>query len=436
MAKLRRSQPWTAAMVVAVGFGLGGFGLGRHGRVKADVGFVATPAMQAASTLQTAFGQAVDRVMPATVSIETEEATGSGFIITSSGYILTNDHVITGAQEIAINLPDRDKPLPAKLIGTDPLSDVAVLKIEAPGPLPVAPMGNSDEVAVGQWAIAIGSPMDLDQTVTIGVISATGRLTGITKNKNEDFIQTDAAINPGNSGGPLVNCMGQVIGISNHILSGTGESTGLGFAIPINTARAVANQIIANGRMVRATIECRAVPLSSEAIGALAGVSGHPVELASVRPSGPAAAAGLQPGDIMVAIDGHALRGVEDWNNRIALRPPGQQVGVTVWRGGNPTDVMVRPEVAPDPLGVDVLPITPRIARKYRLKALHGVVILAVEPGSVAEHLGLQVRMVIESVGDMPAADGASLAEAWEAAMLTKQPFTMMIDNQVVRISR
>jgi S1-C subfamily serine protease len=436
----RRIQPLTAMMVVAVGFGIGGWGLGRHATVKADAGFTATPAMQSAVQMQQAFGQAIDRVMPATVSIETKdaegEASGSGFIVTPGGCILTNDHVVHGARQIQVYLPDRDTPYEGKLVGTDEASDVAVVQIKADAPLPVAPMGNSDEVGVGQWAIAIGNPMDLGQTVTIGVVSATGRVTGVTRNKSQDYIQTDAAINPGNSGGPLVNVLGQVIGINNHILSNTGQSTGIGFAVPINTARAVAGQLILTGHFVRGRLGVDVAPLDTTQIAALGvSVSGHPVRVTSVFAGGPAATAGMQVGDVVLTLDGKPLRGLDDFRNREQLTPVGQPLPLIILRGGQQYTVQAKTEPMPDPLGVKVATVTRRMALKYGLRASTGVVIVVVEEGGAAEKLNLQPGMVISAVNGQPVTDAESLAQAW-AETAGGRTVTLTIDGRNYTLQR
>ncbi|MBI5835533.1 MAG: trypsin-like peptidase domain-containing protein [Armatimonadetes bacterium] len=394
--------------------------------------------------LQTAFGQATDRVMPATVRIETNSGTGSGFVYAPEGLILTNEHVIHGASTIKVTLSGRESAMTGTVVGADEGSDVAVVSVKANAPLPTAPLGDSDAVAVGHWAIAIGSPMDLDETVTIGVVSATNRLTGVTGVKTQDFIQTDAAINPGNSGGPLVNIMGQVIGINNHIFTRSGTSAGLGFAVPINTAKAVAEQLVKGGHMTRSWLGVSLEPLKDEEIAALRlGNGSHPVRITGVETASAAQAAGLRAGDVVFSMDGHALRDGADFANRIRLTPAGQRVQLGVRRGAQDLTLTVVPQAEPAsviqatlPLGLDLRGINPRLAQRFGLRSQSGLIILAVEKGSLAAKAGLREGQIITAVNGQAVAAIADFSVAWQTAARSGKPIVLTVDGQPVTIKR
>ena len=266
-------------------------------------------------------------------------ASGSGFIVSSDGYILTNNHVVDGARSVMVRLLDR-REFKARVVGGDPTTDVAVLKINASG-LDAAPLGNSDSARVGEWVLAVGNPLgeNLTFTVTQGIVSAKGRsalgLPGSSARSIQDFIQTDAAINPGNSGGPLVNVRGEVIGINAAIESPTGYNTGYGFAVPINLARDVMQQIIATGHVERAAlgVTVRDASADDAAYVGLSTIGGVLVEDVGASDS-PARRAGVQPGDVIVAVDGHAVTYVAQLQEAIAFRKPGDVVSLDVARKG------------------------------------------------------------------------------------------------------
>jgi serine protease Do len=265
-------------------------------------------------------------------------ASGSGFIVSPDGYILTNNHVVDGATELTVRLLDR-REYKAKVVGRDPNTDVAVIKINATGLTP-APLGNSDAARVGEWVLAVGNPLgeNLTFTVTQGIISAKGRalqLPGQSQQSIQDFIQTDAAINPGNSGGPLVNVDGQVIGINSAIESPTGYNAGYGFAVPINVARDVMNQIIKTGHVERAALGVQVRDASPEdaAYVGLKNIGGVLVE-DFADASSPAAKAGMKAGDVIVAVDGKPTEYVAQLQEAIAFRKPGDVVNVQVARKG------------------------------------------------------------------------------------------------------
>lgn len=258
-----------------------------------------------------------------------ERSLGSGFLLSTDGYILTNEHVVSGAEEIKVRLTDQ-RVFPAKLIGVDPKTDVAVIKIDTAEPLPVAVLGDSDRLQVGQWALAIGNPFGLDSTLTVGVISATGR-TDVGIEDYENFIQTDASINPGNSGGPLLNIYGEVVGINTAIVAG---GQGIGFAIPINLAKMIVDQLINTGEVTRGWLGVSIQSLDAELAASfgLDRVTGALVT--QVFANTPAAAAGLKRGDVLLTYDGKSVRGVRELQLLVASSPLGRDVPLVVLREG------------------------------------------------------------------------------------------------------
>ena len=265
-------------------------------------------------------------------------ASGSGFVVSNDGYILTNNHVVDGASEVRVRLLDR-REFKAKVIGRDPNTDVAVIKIDATGLTP-APLGDSDASRVGEWVLAVGNPLgeNLTFTVTQGIISAKGRALGLpgqTQQTIQDFIQTDAAINPGNSGGPLVNTRGEVIGINSAIESPTGYNAGYGFAVPINLARAVMDQIVKTGHVERAAlgIQVRDASADDAAYVGLKDIRGVLVS-AFADDNSAAKKAGMQAGDVIVAVDGKPVEYVAQLQELIAFRKPGDVVTIEVARKG------------------------------------------------------------------------------------------------------
>src|SRR5919112_3557253 len=283
-----------------------------------------------------------------------QESSGSGFIVSKDGYILTNNHVVDESNQVTVRLLDR-REFKAKVVGTDPNTDLAVLKIDARDLTP-APLGNSDGARVGEWVLAVGNPLgeNLTFTVTSGIISAKGRSLALPNTSDrsiQDFIQTDAAINPGNSGGPLVSVSGAVIGVNSAIASQTGFYSGYGFAIPINLARRVMDQIIAHGHVERAAlgVTVRNVSPNDASYVGLPDVRGVVVEDFGSEAS-PARKAGLEPGDIIVAVDGKPVEYVGQLQQQIAFRRPGDVVKVEVARkGGVRKTFNVKLQEAPAP---------------------------------------------------------------------------------------
>ncbi len=339
----------------------------------------------------------------------TQEAQGSGFIVSKDGYILTNNHVVDGADLVKVALLDR-RTFKATVVGHDAQTDVAVLKIDAKD-LPTVPLGDDSKTRVGEWALAIGNPFGLDFTVTAGIISAKGRareLSGLNANnyRIQDFIQTDAAINPGNSGGPLVNIKGEVVGINSAIASETGSYTGYGFAIPITLAKTVMDDIIAHGRVRRAILGAQINDVSAEdaAVNKLKDLSG--VKMEAFTEGSPAEKAGMEPGDIVVKIDGKPVETLSALQRTIRTHQPGDVVDLEVVRYGEHKDFKVKlieapsdekvvastgaaspKEVAPTPvtvaakrIGIVVEALTPEIVKATGAAAtVQGVVVRNVD---------------------------------------------------------
>ncbi|MEE8270419.1 MAG: DegQ family serine endoprotease [Alphaproteobacteria bacterium] len=346
---------------------------------------------------------------------------GSGFIVDSSGYIVTNNHVIEGADEITIFLHD-DTNLRAELIGTDERTDIAVLKVEPTSPLPAVSFGNSERMRVGDWVMAIGNPFGLGGTVTAGIISARQR--DINAGPYDDFIQTDASINRGNSGGPMFNLDGEVIGINTAIFSPSGGSVGIGFAIPSALARNVVEQIIEFGRTRRGWLGVRIQTVTDEIAESLGLDDAQGALVASVTEKGPAADAGIEAGDVILRFDNGPVTEMRRLPRLVAETSVNKEVDVVVWRRGalvtlqvtlgelevaeeagllaaaaSPTDVAPEKQELEN-LGLTLSGLTDELTREYGLDAnAEGVVITKVVPGSVAEEKGLSAGEVILEVG-------------------------------------
>ena len=262
---------------------------------------------------------------------------GSGVIIDASGYIITNHHVVDGAEQIKVDLND-NRSFDAKLVGADPPSDLAVLKIEASN-LPVLTLGDSDRVRVGDVVLALGNPLGVGQTVTMGIISAKGRQTGLSNGSFEDFLQTDAPINRGNSGGALVSTNSELIGINSQILSPSGGSIGLGFAIPSNMARSVVEQLVNTGRVRRGQLGLTVLRIPSEEASNMGVTQGPGVVVYQVQPGGGAERAGLRPGDVITALNGTQITEPNTFRNMIANTAPGSEITLSVRREGREQQV-------------------------------------------------------------------------------------------------
>ena len=331
---------------------------------------------------------------------------GSGFIMNADGYIVTNNHVVEGASEIQVKLAD-GRELPGKIVGGDPKTDLAVVKIEATG-LPVIPFGDSTTLEVGEPVMAIGNPFGLEATVTTGIVSATGRVIG--SGPYDDYIQTDASINPGNSGGPLINGRGQAVGINTAIYSETGGSVGIGFAIPANLAKSVVTQLADHGHVVRGWLGVTIQPLTPELAKAFQREDKRGALVSSVADGSPAQKAGLKPGDIITQYNGRPIAKSDDLPRAVAETPVGADVALSITRDGKPMTLTAKVGELDDPgrtasakaespatssLGVSVEPLNPALARELGVKASQGVVIAEVAEGSPAATAGLRPRDVI-----------------------------------------
>ncbi|MEP6906324.1 MAG: trypsin-like peptidase domain-containing protein, partial [Gemmatimonadales bacterium] len=406
------------------------------------------PAQQTAEIAagrRTAITSAVERVAPSVVTVQTEvvqrvpadvfeqmfggrsgtrsaAGLGSGFIVREDGVIVTNAHVVSGASSISVAMKD-GTTYPAKLLGSDETNDLAVIKIDAKG-LPVAPTGNSSTLLVGEWAIAIGNPYgfllgNTEPSVTAGVVSGTGRNLA-TEDQGAgvyvDMIQTDASINPGNSGGPLVNSLGEVIGVNSSIFSPSGGSIGLGFAIPINRARRVTEDLLAHGVVRRPWIGIKLQlgnPTNARDIVT------RGVVVSSVVPGSPADRAGIRVGDILAQSRSRLLHNPYDWEaERLELRV-GEAVPLIIKRGGQQIKVEVRvadlPEVNAPKVTVlreiQLVTLTPAIRAERNIRRANGALIQTVSP-RVADQLGIQAGDVILQVNRVPIADAQSAARA------------------------
>ncbi|HND52407.1 MAG TPA: Do family serine endopeptidase, partial [Pirellulaceae bacterium] len=360
-----------------------------------------------------------------------QEGLGSAVIISSDGYLLTNNHVVQGADEVKVMLADQ-RELKAEVVGSDRLTDLAVLKVDAKG-LVAAPLGDSDALEVGEWVLAIGSPMGFDQTVTAGIISAKGRHVGVTKGGYEDFLQTDAAINPGNSGGPLVNLRGEVIGINTAIASRTGGYMGIGFAVPAKMARSIADQILKSGKVVRGRIGAAIQDLTPELAESFGFKGANGVLIGDVVADSPAAKAGLKSGDIVTEYQGEAMKSSSQLRNAVAATAPGATAKLELFRDGKSRKVDIQvgkldeeeatepgsageKEEANDDLGVSVQNLTPEVARRLELPdSLRGVLVTGVAPGSVAARAGLRAGDVITIIAGKEVRNLADYRQAMKA---------------------
>jgi len=349
---------------------------------------------------------------------------GSGVIINKAGYIVTNNHVVENAKEITITLHN-GKDYQAEVVGLDKKTDLALIKIEAEEDLPVVPLGDSDKLGVGEWVLAIGNPFGLAETVTAGIVSAKGRVIGA--GPYDDFIQTDASINPGNSGGPLFNFWGEVVGINSAILSPTGASVGIGFAIPVNTAKQVLPQLKEKGRVTRGWlgVNIQAVtPQLAESFG-LKGKKGALVS--QVFKGGPAEKAGIKQGDIILEFDDKEISNLRDLPRIVASTPVGKNVTIMVFRNGTTIPLratvaeMEEPtEIAKAPpkksFGLTVQNITPEIASALELEGAAGVVVAGVEPESPAAEADIRKGDVILEVDRKPVRNVEDFEQAMEKA--------------------
>jgi serine protease Do len=361
---------------------------------------------------------------------------GSGFIVDHNGYILTNNHVVENATRIQVKLPNDHTEYPAKLVGTDPELDLAVLKIDASKQLPMLKVGNSDSMETGDWVVAIGSPFGLDQTMTAGIISAKGRELGDPGHQIQRFLQTDAAINRGNSGGPLLNINGEVIGINTMIASGSGNFEGIGFALPINLAVSSYNQIVKTGKVSRGAIGIQFAREQNASLLKAYGASSG-VFVQQVTPGGPADKAGVKTADVIVGANGKTINDGDELVDMISATQPGSTVDLKVFRDGKTMTIPVRigdradviagnnsesetPQSAEGQgthtkLGVSVENLTRAQRDEMGLNA-GGVLVAGVEPGSFAEDIGLTQGDVIVAINRQPVAAAADVRRIVESA--------------------
>jgi len=394
--------------------------------------FVLLPATAAAQTVsrRSPVTDAVAKVGPAVVNISTEQrvrnpfadspfgrsfpevfggpsegfvenSLGSGVLIDADGYVLTNEHVLLGASRITVSLADGRK-FEADVVGTDPGSDLAVVRIQSDKPLPAVALGTSSDLLIGETVIAIGNPLGLSNTVTVGVVSALKREVRGGDRVYADFVQTDAPINPGNSGGPLLNVLGQLIGINTSIVA---EAEGIGFAIPIDRARLVIDEILRFGKVREAWV---GVDVRASGGGRAFDATEPKVMVMRSYVGGPGDRAGVKPGDLVVAVDGKPIRSLADWDTSLGTAHVGGKLALKLDRGGRPAEASVAvetfpydlaPNIVADLVGVEIANITDEMRRRATLPR-HGVVITGVRPGSPASRVGIKPGDVIQQVND------------------------------------
>ncbi len=373
------------------------------------VSVVRSPLAGPGSPLEEFFGEEFFRRFFGEPRERTQRSLGTGVIVDPSGIALTNAHVVEGASEIEV-VSVEGKKFKAKVVGADPKTDLAVLRLQGGGRFPAVRLGDSDKVEVGDWVLAIGSPFGLEQTVTAGIVSAKGRVIG--QGPFDDFLQTDAAINPGNSGGPLVNMAGEVVGINTAILSRTGGSVGIGFAIPINLAKKIYTELTTRGKVSRGWLGVSVQPLTQELARNFGAKDESGVLVNDVIEGSPAQKGGLQAGDIILEYDGKRVAAPPDLQRAVGLTEPGRAVKVRLFREKAERMIEVQIGEAPEEaqaerggpargkalLGLDVKPITPEVARQLGLKSAEGVVVAAVEAGGPADAAGIQPGDIIREV--------------------------------------
>ncbi|HSE92892.1 MAG TPA: Do family serine endopeptidase [Methylomirabilota bacterium] len=433
------------AVALAAGVALGGYGVGRAAADRATrpgpAPVVQAPIIPAQMPLNTGtFARVAEVIKPAVININTvsrggppgrtpfeeffgdeffrrffgdtperipQRSLGSGVIVDPAGVALTNAHVVERATEIEVITLDGSKHK-AKVVGMDKKTDVAVLRLDdGKKQFPHARLGDSDQVQVGDWVIAVGSPFGLQSTVTAGIISAKAR--DLRQGLFDDFLQTDAAINPGNSGGPLVNMQGEVVGINTAIVAG---GSGIGFAIPANMAKRIYTELLAKGKVTRGWLGVSIQPLTPELAKSFGAKTDKGVLVSDVVPDSPAAKAGVQPGDILLEFEGRKMEGPGDLQRAVGLKNPGTPVKVKVWREQAERTLELKIGEAPDErearagsrggsrssLGLDVRPVTPELARQLNLRSTEGVVVTRVDEGGAAAEAGVQRGDVIREI--------------------------------------
>jgi serine protease Do len=353
-----------------------------------------------------------------------QQSLGSGFIIGPEGFILTNHHVVAGAEKIIVRLSDETE-FEAKVVGSDPKTDIALIRIEAKRELPTVPLGDSDGLEVGEWVLAIGNPFGLERSVTAGIVSAKDRLIGV--GPYDAFIQTDASINPGNSGGPLINLQGEVVGINTAIFSRSGGNIGIGFATPINLVKSLLPQLKSKGKVTRGWLGVviqNVDPTIAESLGLK---KAHGALVANVAKDSPAEQAGINTGDVIIEFGGREIKTSNDLPILVARTPVGETVRLKVWRENR--EVALRVTIGElteeeadvvagelSRLGLTVQAVTPEIAESLGLERPEGVVVSAVERGSPGDEAGLRRGDVILEVNRKPIRTLADYRQVLEEA--------------------
>jgi serine protease Do len=375
-------------------------------------------------------------------------ALGSGFIIDPSGTVVTNNHVVGEAAKVSVTLQDNSK-YTAKIIGRDPRTDIAVLKIKADKPLPYVSLGDSNAAQIGDWVIAVGNPFGLGGSVTTGIISARGR--DIHAGQFDDFLQIDAPINRGNSGGPTFNLKGEVIGINTAIYSPNGGSVGIGFAVPSNVAKTVVEQIEQHGKVSRGWLGVQIQDMTP-AIAASLGLQGqHGALIAAVTANSPAAEAGLKQGDVVLSFNGAEINQLRDLPRAVSATKPGSSATMTVWRNGQKTELQAKVGEAPEnprvataggsrgqsdedraqAAGLHFAPLTPDLRRELRLgRDVNGVVVTSVDDGSAADALGLSRGDVVLSINQQPVASPQDAAQKLKSAASSPRKSALLLLNR------